>query len=422
MDNIKYSSVNETIYYYKHSSGINVYIVEKPGFSKSTAYFATHYGSIDNYFAPVGQNEMIEVPDGIAHFLEHKMFEQPDNSNVFDMFSKYGAYANAFTSFNMTAYYFWCTNYFKENLKTLVNFVQTPYFTDENVAKEQGIIGQEIRMYEDNPNWRCYFNMLQGLYVKHPVSRDIAGTIDSISKITKETLYTCYNTFYHPSNMTICMIGDFNHEDISDYLNSILKPIPKTDEVKRSYPQEPAEVAKRDIVQKLSVSRPLYCIGFKDNTALDKNNIEKRRLEVNIALNMLMGKSSALYNDLYEKGLITPSFGFDYSGEESYAFTEISDECDNIPLVIDSIEKAITNYKPSQDDFERTKRKLFGKSLYIFDDPEEYVSNLARHMALGLDMYKQYELFDKVTAKDIENVIKTHLAPENMVVSIVENK
>lgn len=177
-----YPNLNETVYSYQHSSGLHIYIAPKPEFQKSCAYFATHFGSIDNHFVPLNSEQYIRVPDGVAHFLEHKMFEQPDGENVFDTFSKYGASANAFTSSDITAYYFWCTNAFEENLKTLLHYVQTPYFTAENVAKEQGIIGQEIRMYDDDPNWRAFFNMLGCLYHNHPVKVDIAGTVESIAE------------------------------------------------------------------------------------------------------------------------------------------------------------------------------------------------------------------------------------------------
>ena len=198
MNVIKYDKIDETLYSYEHPTGVKVYMVSKPGFTKFSASFSTHFGSIDNTFVPIGETEMITVPDGVAHFLEHKVFEQEDGGNAFEMFGRLGASSNAYTSFNMTNYYFWATDNYEENLKTLIKFVQAPYFTAENVSKEQGIIGQEIGMYDDDPNWRCYFNMLQALYREHPVRLDIAGTVESISKITKDTLYCCYNTFYHP--------------------------------------------------------------------------------------------------------------------------------------------------------------------------------------------------------------------------------
>ncbi len=417
MEKKVYNSVDETLYTYTHKSGAKIYMVPKKGLSKSAAYFSTHFGSIDNCFIPFGEKEYISVPDGVAHFLEHKMFEMPDNSNVFDMFSNFGASANAYTSFNMTSYHFWCTDYFKENLKTLINFVQTPHFTDENVAKEQGIIGQEIRMYDDEPSWRCYFNMLSCMYEKNPVSRDIAGTIESISEITKDTLYKCYNTFYHPSNMTLCLVGDFDHEDMADYLTSVLKPLDNKDTIKRKSESDGNNVICREKTANMSVSRPMYAIGFKDNNV--GTDILKRRVAAKIALNLLIGKSSALYNELYAEGNISPEFGFDYTGEEKYAFTEIADECNDPAYIAEKIKSAINNFKVSDDDFERIRRKLFGKKLYAFNDPDNYAGALARHTTLGLDMYEMFDLFKTVTKADVENVFETHLREENMVISII---
>ena len=417
MDKRFIKSADETLYTYTHSSGAKIYMVPKKGSSKSAAYFTTHFGSIDNCFIPFGETQYICVPDGVAHFLEHKMFEMPDESNIFDLFSKYGASANAYTSFNMTSYYFWCTDYFKENLKTLVTFVQTPHFTKENVAKEQGIIGQEIRMYDDVPTWRCYFNMLSCMYEKNPVSRDIAGTVESIAQIDKDVLYKCYNTFYHPSNMTLCLVGDFEPDDMKNYLDEILKPLPNEDEIKRKSENDGAAVVCREKCVEMSVSRPIYAIGFKDNFCT--GNILKRRVAVQIALNLLIGKSSDLYNELYESGHISPEFGFDYTGEESYAFTEIADECDNPAYVADKIKAAIQNFKVSDDDFERIRRKLFGKKLYTFNDPDNYAGALARNTVLGLDMYETLDLFKTITKEDVEDVFRTHLCEENMVISIV---
>lgn len=415
MNKITYDVLNETLYSFKHSSGLKVYMVVKPGFTKSCAYFSTNYGSTTNKFIPKDGVEPITVPDGVAHFLEHKVFEQPDESSVFDAFSKYGAYANAYTSFNMTTYYFWCTEHFRENLKTLVEFVQTPYFTEENVAKEQGIIGQEIKMYEDDPNWSCYFNMLQGLYSNHPVRLDIAGTVESISRITKDTLYTCYNTFYNPSNMTLCMVGDFNPEEMQAYLDTILAAASPISEIVRFMPQEPTAVASKSKVRKMSVATPVYTIGFKETDLT--GGLELRRTAAKTAIDLLMGKSSKLYNSMYEKGLITASFATDYTGETDYGFAEIADESGNSEKVAEEILNGIKNFKFDASDFERIKRKRFGRSLHTFDDPESYAGALARNTTGGSDLYKTVELAEKVTEKDIKDVFERLLSADNITIS-----
>ncbi len=410
-----YSKLNETIYEYVHTSGVRVFMVPKKGFLKSGAYFATHFGSIDYNFVPIGENEFKTVPDGVAHFLEHKVFEQPDNSNVFDMFSKFGGNANAYTAFDMTTYYFWCTENFKENLKILVEFVQSPYFTNENVEKEQGIIGQEIRMYDDDPNWRCYFNMLGCLYNDFPVKKDIAGTVESISEITPEILYICYNTFYHPSNMTLCLVGDFEPEDMRAYLEDILVKKDNVPEVKRKYEEEAEKIAKPYVSQKMSVSVPLYTIGFKDTELTGET--EKRRAVFKIAMQLLLGKSSELYAKLYNGGKITPTFGFDYTGEKNFAFSEISDESPFGKEVAEEIISAAKNFSVSKEDFERIKRKVFGKGLSVFDDPDEYAGALSRYTVKGLDLFKLYEAYESVSQAEVENIIKTHFIKDNMALS-----
>ena len=205
----KFENLGETLYEYDHASGLKVFFVHKPGYNKKTAMFGTNYGSIDNIFKVQGNEKTIRVPDGVAHFLEHKLFEQKDG-NMLDKFSRLGSSPNAFTSFDQTVFYFSCTDLFDENFKMLLDYVQHPWLTDENVEKEKGIIGQEIRMYEDNPDWRVFFNLLGCLYVNHPVKLEIAGSVESISKIDKELLYDCYNTFYTPSNMVVVAVGDLN--------------------------------------------------------------------------------------------------------------------------------------------------------------------------------------------------------------------
>lgn len=410
-----YSKLNETIYEYVHTSGVRVFMVPKKGFLKSGAYFATHFGSIDYNFVPIGEKEFKTVPDGVAHFLEHKVFEQPDNSNVFDMFSKYGANANAYTSFDMTTYYFWCTENFKENLKILVEFVQSPHFTKENVEKEQGIIGQEIRMYDDDPNWKCYFNMLGCLYNNFSVKKDIAGTVESISEITPEILYTCYNTFYHPSNMTLCLVGDFDPEDMKNYLENILLKKENAEDVARKYETEPQNVAKSYISQKMSVSTPLYAIGFKDTA--NAKNIEHRRAAFKIAMQLFLGTGSPLYAKLYGGGKITPSFGFDYTGEKEFAFAEISDESPFGKEVAEIIVAEAKKFSVSETDFERIKRKMFGKGLSIFDDPDDYAGTLSRYTVKNLDLYKLFEAYDNITPSEIEDLVKTCFAEENMALS-----
>ena len=240
----------EEMYCGTHPSGLGIYLIPKKGYSETYAIFGTRYGSVDSKFTVPGETEVTEVPDGIAHYLEHKMFDQPDGSNVFDKFAKYGGNANAFI---------------EENLAALMDYVQSPYFTDETVQKEQGIIGQEIKMYDDSGNWKLFFNLLNCLYKNHPVKKEIAGTVESISRITPEYLYKCYNTFYNLSNMSIVVVGGFDVKSVLDVIEKgIKKNEPFNEEIKKIYEDEPDEIAKPYAEQSLSVASPLFMIGFKD--------------------------------------------------------------------------------------------------------------------------------------------------------------
>lgn len=315
---INYESLGETLYEYDHKSGLKVFFVRKPGYFKKTAMFGTNYGSIDNIFKVGGSDKLIEVPDGIAHFLEHKLFEQEDG-NMLDKFSRLGASPNAFTSFNQTVYYFSCTDLFEENFKMLLNYVQNPWLTDENVEKEKGIIGQEIMMYQDNADWRVFFNLLDCLYVNHPVKLEIAGSIESISKITKELLYDCYNTFYSPSNMAVAVVGDLDPEEVFSIVDNMIKFKDKGS-VEKKYPDEPEEINSDYKEQKLAVSMPLFFMGIKDNVRVSGDELLKRRTALAIILTDIMGRSSHLYDKLYSDGLINDSFRFEASLDQAYGY------------------------------------------------------------------------------------------------------
>ena len=332
----------ESVYYKKHESGLNIYIMPRKGYNSSYAIFGTKYGSVDSEFVVPGETCVTKVPDGIAHYLEHKMFDQPDGSNVFDRFAKFGGEANAFTSFNMTAYLFSATGHFYENLETLMDYVQSPYFTKESVEKEQGIIGQEIRMYDDNAPWRLFFNFLGLLYQNNPVKLDIAGTVESIAEIDEKLLYKCYNTFYNLSNMTLFVTGDLNVEKTLRIIERNIKNNePFTEEIKRIYPEEPKAVAGKYKEQTISVATPMYMMGWKDNdVGYGGKKLLKKSIEMEIITEMLFGKGSKLYNELYGEGLINQNFSFEYSPQISYGYTAIDGESKNP----EEVHKRITAY------------------------------------------------------------------------------
>ena len=303
-------SINEKFYTLHHASGLDIYVIPKKH-STAFAVFGTRYGSADRTFKLAGEDDYLTVPDGVAHFLEHKMFENEDGTDAFALYAPFGGNANAFTSFTSTVYLFSCTEHFDENLRVLLSFVTSPHFTEETVRKEQGIIGEEIKMYIDNPSWRVYFNLLRALYVHHPVRVDIAGTVESIAQITPEILYRCYNTFYNLHNMALCICGDVTPEQVKAVADEVLKPAPEQ-EILRQYPDEPDEVCRPRIEESLEVSRPLFNIGIKVTPAGDAAERLRRAAATDILLDMMFGPSSEFYLKNYERGVISGKFGKSY--------------------------------------------------------------------------------------------------------------
>ena len=289
IENLK---VKEKVYTEKLENGLTVMIIPKKGMKKKYMIWGTHYGSNESSFVVPGEEEVTNVPNGVAHFLEHKMFEQENGNNSLDVLTALGVDANAYTTNDHTAYLFECTDNFYEAMDELMDYVQHPYFTDENVEKEKGIIGQEIMMYDDYPEWRVYLNAMQAMYHNNPVKIDIVGTIESISKIDKDILYKCYNTFYNPSNMTLVISGDFEPENLLEEVKKRLIDTKASGEIKRMYPEEPSEIVQDKIEQKLEVSQALYAIGIKDE--IPSEDIVKRHIAMEILLNLLIGRSSNL--------------------------------------------------------------------------------------------------------------------------------
>jgi len=418
------STTGEELFYTKHKSGLDIYIIPKKNYSKSYAIFGTKYGSVDSEFVVPGETEMTSVPDGIAHYLEHKMFDQPDGSNVFDKFSKYGGNANAFTSFNMTAYLFSATANFKENLETLLDYVQSPYFTEESVQKEQGIIGQEIRMYDDNGGWKLFFNLINCLYKEHPVKKEIAGTIESISHITADYLYKCYNTFYNLSNMALVIIGDIDTGETMKTIERAIKKVePFTEEIKKVYPNEPDEIAQSYSEQSLSVAMPLFMIGFKDtDTGFDGEKLLKKAIEVEILMKMLFGKSSRIYKKLYEYGLINASFDTDYTYQKDYAFASLEGESKNPKKVMETVMSELESIRSeglSQEDFERIKKVMWGKYIRSMNDVEDYATDFLRNVFIGIDYFNYDTVYRNVSFEDVCNRLNKLFVEDKAALSVI---
>lgn len=420
---VNYPTLNETLYIYEHSSGLKAFVIPKKGYSKKYASFATHYGSVNNRFVVPGESGITAVPDGIAHFLEHKLFEQEDGS-VMDKFSMLGANPNAYTSFNQTVYLFSCTDMFEENFKLLLNYVQNPYITEESVEKEKGIIGQEINMYRDDPGWRGFFNLLGAFYENNPVRVDIAGTVESISKIDRDTLLRCYNTFYHPSNMVMLAVGDVDPQKTFEEVERSIESKQVKEAIERLFPEEPAGVGKNYVEQRLAVSLPLFQMGFKDSGFNSRGqDALKREIAVKLLLEMIMGKSSELYDRLYGEGLINTSFDFDYTIEESYAFSMFGGESTDPQKVREHIIKEIDRYKKnglSRDDFERIRKAMKGRFIKQLNSVERISHLFIPTYFKGSQMFDYYEVYDKITFEYINEVFERHFNFENMALSVIK--
>lgn len=402
----------------KHESGLSVYIMEKPGFNTSHAVFGTKYGSIDTKFSRNGAPD-IEVPAGIAHFLEHKLFES-EEGDTFARFSATGAYANAYTSFDKTCYLFSCSKNFKENFEILLDFVQSPYFTAETVEKEQGIIGQEIKMYNDNPGWRVMFNMLGQMYENHPVKIDIAGTTDSIAQITDKLLYDCYNTFYNPSNMFICVSGNVNTSEVLGLIDTLLKPT-DTVTVKRAKFAETDKVKSHYVEQELEVSKPIFCLGFKDIT---EKVTTKDKIVAGIMLELLCGDTSELYRRLVDSALIGDELSAEYFQGEGYAAFLIEGETDNPTEVANQIKaeiKKLINGGINDNLLWAIKKSAFGDAVKRFDSADAIVSDMVECAVSGGELFETIELLKEIEKADIIEKLKT-LKEESAVLSVIKAK
>ena len=381
-------------------NGLKVYICEMPQFRSSYAIFGTKYGSIDTVFSKNG-GESISVPAGIAHFLEHKLFESEDG-DAFTKYAKTGASANAFTTFDRTCYLFSCSDNFEKNLDILLDFVQSPYFTEETVQKEQGIIGQEIRMYDDSPSWRVLFNMLSAMYVNHPVKIDIAGTVESIAKIDYDLLYKCYGIFYNPANMFVCIAGDV---DARAVLKRIEESVKDRGEIviDRGSFDEPETVNQNYIEQKLPVLTPVFCFGYKQRIKSPYRRL-KSKICVELLLEIICGEASPLYKRLMDEGLINDEFDFEYFTGRDYAAVIFSGESKEPKRMAEEIKKEIARIKEYGFDkrhFSAVKCAAYGDAVRRFDSTQTVAMQLAECAVSDYGLFEQIKLLKTVSYDDV---------------------
>lgn len=424
MNIIKNDKINETLYYEILDNGLTVYLYPKKDFVGSRVALGTRYGSIDNNFVDIYTNEEVKVPDGIAHFLEHKLFEKEDESTL-DMFAKLGMRSNAYTTFDHTVYFVDCSCDLTLAIKELINMVYTPIFTDQNVEKEKGIIGQEIEMYNDDPYASVYYNALRGIYSKHPINIDIAGTIESISKITKEQLYTCYNNFYNPKNMFIVVCGDFNEKEILKLIKNEFENVNKlfkdtdNNEIKRIFDNEPKTISKNSIEKKLDVYNNQFILSFKLDSDKEKNNI-KKEIIYRLINQIYFSETTDFYDELYRLNLITRPIDLEYSFGNGYAHCMFVGETTSLDIVIEKLKEYIKSLKDKKIDnesIERAKNKTYGDFIMSYEDIDSIVHGITDNFMHNTRIFEDIEILSETTKEEIEDLIKIDFDFDKMSVS-----
>ncbi|TDQ39706.1 EF-P 5-aminopentanol modification-associated protein YfmH [Aureibacillus halotolerans] len=418
-----FDQLDETLFHETLTNGLDVYVLPKKGFNKTFATFTTKYGSIDDHFTPLGQKESLQVPDGIAHFLEHKLFEK-EHGDVFHDFSKQGASANAFTSFTRTAYLFSTTTNVEKNLETLLDFVQEPYFTEATVNKEKGIIAQEINMYNDNADWRLFFGLIEAMYHKHPVQVDIAGTVKSIDRITADLLYTCYKTFYHPSNMLLFVTGNVQPEEVFKQVRDNQEKKPFTDQapVERFFEEEDKSVSEAKKVIHMTVQTPKCLIGFKDPSPTRQGKeMLQHEVAVNVALDYLLGKSSSAYERLLDEEIIDESFSFDYTQEDGFGFLSAGGDTTKPDLLAEEISALLLDAISSESQWdaqhvEEIKKKKIGGFLRSLNSPEYIANQFTRYQFNEMNLFDVVPVLEQLSLRDIQAALKAVVTKDGQAV------
>lgn len=415
MNCIEYPLLKERFWQEKLPNGLTLRVIPRKGFAKTYSFYALDYGSIDTTFALDGKK--IVTPDGVAHYLEHKMFDMP-YGDAMNRFASLGGNPNAFTSHTMTAYYVECTENFEENLKTLVEFVNTPYFTQASVDKERGIIGQEIRMYLDSADSRVYDNLFAAMYYEHPVKVPIAGTEASIADITPQTLEFCHRAFYAPSNAMLCVMGDVEPERVRELAEACL-PGSAASRAEADYGTEPASCVKTRVEDVMEVAMPTFVVGFKDVPPEPGFEAMKREFTGDLAADLLLSASAPLYTKLYEAGLIESAFSAGYEGLKGMSMFSAGGDSKDPDAVVAEILKEAKTAKVDRDLFRRLKKSAMGRKLRDLDSFESTCFRSCAYLFEGSEYFDGMAALQAVTAEDVEEYIRAVIREENACVSII---
>ncbi|MBI2901688.1 MAG: insulinase family protein [Planctomycetes bacterium] len=404
------------------SCGLPAILLPKPGLNKKIAIVATRYGSVDLEFRIDGRD--VKTPPGIAHFLEHQLFKKESGTDLIIEFGRFGASSNAFTEYCTTAYYFTCSERFFENLRLLLRLAFVPYWHPDYVAKEKLIIEQELRMYEDSPDYQVYRNLMAGLYQVHPVRIDVGGTVEDIRRIDAALLEDCYKVFYNPANMVLILAGDLDPRETFAIAEGAIPPTPRGGEIRRFWPKEPPGAKKAMTWTESVVSRPKLLLGFKD-LDLDGRDILARDLQMSVLLDLVFGRASRFYNRHYETGLIDDGFSASYNSDLPYGFSLIGGETDEPERLAEEVLKEIARARKERlkkRDVERAKRKRLGRYLRAFDTPDGAAFLLLGSMQKNVDLFEVPKAISRLRPGEIEERLRHHFDDRNYAISVVAPK
>ena len=412
-----YSSLNESVSWNTLPNGLTVAVVHRPGFTKKLCYFVTDFGAIHTSFTLDGKAH--QAPAGVAHYLEHKMFDMPDR-DVTAEFAAMGAVPNAFTSYDMTAYYFSCTENFEDCLKLLLEYVSTPYFTEESVQKEQGIIGQEIGMNADNPDTQVFENLMRAMYPVHPINTPILGTKETIARITPQVLSDCHKAFYTPGNMLLCVVGDVDAEEVCRLAEKMLPPISANTTRIESW-QEEMTCKESLVTTRMEVAMPMFQLGFKAEPLGKGEDAIRQEAIGDLAAEVLFGESSQLYLKLYEEGIIDSSFGGGFETVDGMSFLTASGDSDFPEQVRDAIlQQASATKSIPGEDFLRMKRSAMGRRIRDLDSFDSVAFRTCAYHFSGFDYFCFPAIYQAIQAEEVLEFIHRVVVPQRCCLSVVE--
>ena len=416
----EYPRLDERVYRERLSNGLQVMVLPRPGFSRKIAYFVTDYGAIHTAFSFGGKE--YRAPDGVAHFLEHKLFDMPDGRDITAEFAALGAATNAFTSYDMTAYYFSCTENFEECLRILVEFVSTPHFTEESVAKELGIIDQEIGMNEDAPDSCVYENLMTAAFSRHPIRVPILGTRESIREITPEMLHLCHRAFYTPVNMLLCVVGDVDPELVKKTALDILGREPREVGRKKAGWEEPADCPEHTVSSRMEVAMPMFSMLFKCGEVPHGEVGIRRETVADLAAEALFGESSVLYLRLYEEGLIDSSFGGGFEVIDGCSMLMISGDSDDPEAVREAIlrqAEIVVREGIPEPDFRRMNRSALGRRIKSLDSFDATCFRLCAYQMTEFDYLDFPRIHESVTAEEVRDFLAEVVRRDNCSLSVI---